>query len=108
MEVKGAVNSPSVVVLVPGKHLEYYVRGAGRASRVADAGSAYVIQPNGTIESRHRVLGVFRSDPTPRAGATIIVPVKDTTGAKGSAVQTFSIITQVVATILTAIAVAKR
>ena len=102
------MNSPTVVALAPGKKLDHYIRSAGGPSRVAEDHSAYVIQPNGKIESRHRILWVFRADPTPRAGATVIVPVKDTTEAKGSSLQTFSIVTSMIATILTAIAVAKR
>ena len=109
VEVKGAVNSPTVVALSPGKTLEHYLRSAGRPSRIADAGSAYVIQPNGKIESRHRVIfNIFRSDPTPRAGSTIIVPVKDTTEARGTGLQTFSMVTQLVATLLATLAVLSR
>jgi polysaccharide export outer membrane protein len=108
VEIRGAVNAPTVVALEGGQKLEHYIRAAGGASRVALSGSAYVVQPNGKIESRHRILWLFRADPTPRAGASIIVPVKDTTEVKGSTLQTFSIVAQLVATILTAIAVAKK
>ncbi len=109
VEVKGAVNSPTVVAIAPGKSLEHYIGAAGGPSRrLADAGGAYVIQPNGKIESRHRVLLLFRSDPTPRAGATVIVPVKDTTSNTAATLQTISIVTGIVATVLTALAVIKR
>lgn len=108
VEIRGAVNAPTVLALVKGEKLEFYIRAAGGENRIALPGAAYVVQPNGKIESRHRIIGIFRADPTPRAGASIIVPVKDTTEVKGSQLQTFSIIAQLVATILTAIAVAKR
>jgi protein involved in polysaccharide export with SLBB domain len=109
VEIQGAVNAPTVVAIAPGQKLEHYIRAAGGPSRrLADAGGAYVIQPNGKIESRHRVLLLFKSDPTPRAGATVIVPVRDTTSNTAQSLQTISIVTGIVATVLTALAVIKR
>jgi polysaccharide export outer membrane protein len=109
VEIQGAVNAPTVVAIAPGEKLEHYIRAAGGPNRrLADAGGAYVVQPNGKIESRHRVALVFRSDPTPRAGATVIVPVKDTTSNTVQTLQTISIVTGIVATVLTALAVIKR
>jgi protein involved in polysaccharide export with SLBB domain len=109
VEIQGAVNAPTVVAIAPGQKLEHYIRAAGGPSRrLADAGGAYVIQPNGKIESRHRVLLLFKSDPTPRAGATVIVPVRDTTSNTVQTLQTISIVTGIVATVLTALAVIKR
>ncbi len=100
---------PTVVAIAPGKSLEHYIGAAGGPSRrLADAGGAYVIQPNGKIESRHRVLLLFRSDPTPRAGATVIVPVRDTTNNTAATLQTISIVTGIIATLLTAYALVKR
>ena len=107
-EIRGAVNAPTGVALAPGQKLDHYIRSAGGPSRIAEDHSAYVVQPNGKIESRHRVFWFFRSDPTPRAGATVFVPVKDTTETKLSGLQTISIVTSVLATILTTIAVIKR
>ena len=66
-----------------------------------------MIQPNGKIESRHRVALLFRSDPTPRAGATIIVPVRDTTTVTAT-LQNFSIVMGIIATLITALAVIKK
>ena len=57
-----------------------------------------MIQPNGKIESRHRVALLFRSDPTPRAGATVIVPVKDTLYSATASLTNFSIIFRIIAT----------
>lgn len=85
------------------------MRAAGGPNRrIADAGGAYVIQPNGKIESRHRVALLFHSDPTPRAGATVIVPVRDTTSNNGATLQSISIITGIIATLLTAYAIMKH
>jgi protein involved in polysaccharide export with SLBB domain len=109
VEIQGEVNAPTVVAISPGQKLEHYIRAAGGPNRrLADAGGAYVVQPNGKIESRHRVALIFRSDPTPRAGATVIVPMRDTTSNTAQALQTISIVSGIVATVLTALAVIKR
>ena len=110
VEIKGAVNSPTVVAIAPGEKLEHYIRAAGGPNRrIADAGAAYVIQPNGKIESRHRVALLFHSDPTPRPGATIIVPVRDTLpGNNAATLQSISIITGIIATLITAYALIKH
>jgi protein involved in polysaccharide export with SLBB domain len=108
IEIKGAVNAPTTVAVEKGEKLEHYIRAAGGPSRIALTGSAYVIQPNGTIESRHRVALLFRTDPTPRAGATIIVPVRDTLYNPTATLTTYSIISGAIATLLTAFAVIKR
>lgn len=108
IEVRGAVNSPTIMPVAKGQSLDYYIRAAGGKSVLADAGRAYVTQPNGKIESRRRVLWAFRVDPVPRGGATVYVPVRDTTSNSAATLQTFSIVTQLAATILTALAVLKR
>ena len=82
--------------------------GGGGSTPTADAGRAYVIQPNGKIESRRRLFWFYDVDPTPRAGATVFVPPRDSTTTTGSTLQTISIATQLAATILTALAVAKK
>ena len=108
VEVKGAVNAPTVVALAPGQKLEHYVRAAGGPiRRTADAGGAYVIQPTGKIESRHRVALLFRFDPTPRAGATIIVPVRDTTN-NGPSLQSISVLVGIISALLTAYAIIRH
>jgi polysaccharide biosynthesis/export protein len=109
VEVKGAVNLPTVVAIAPGNTLEHYVRAAGGPNRrTADVGGAYVIQPNGKIESRHRVALLWRSDPTPRAGATVIVPVRDTLAVPGQTLQTFTTVATLLATLLAAVVVIRR
>ncbi len=109
VEIQGAVNAPTVVAIAPGKTLEHYIGAAGGPiRRTADANGAYVIQPNGKIESRHRVLLLFHTDPTPRAGATVIVPVRDTTSNSAATLQSISIVTGIIATLLTAYALIKH
>jgi protein involved in polysaccharide export with SLBB domain len=104
VEIRGAVNAPTTVALSPGDKLEHYIHAAGGSSRIAESKSAYVIQPNGKIETRHRVAFIFRADPTPRAGATVIVPVRDTTNTGAVTLQSVSIITGIIATLITAYA----
>jgi hypothetical protein len=41
---------------------------------MADKRRAYVLQPNGKVQTKHRTLWVFRSDPKPQPGATVQVP----------------------------------
>jgi protein involved in polysaccharide export with SLBB domain len=108
IEIKGAVNAPTTVSVQRGKKLEHYLRAAGGPSRIAEPGAAYVIQPNGTIETRHRMALLFRSDPTPREGATIIVPVRDTVHHTAETLASISVITGIIATLLTALAVIKK
>jgi protein involved in polysaccharide export with SLBB domain len=107
VEIKGAVNAPTIVAIGRGEKLEHYIRSAGGPSRIADAKLAYVVQPNGKIESRHRVALLFRSDPTPRAGATIIVPVRDTL-SNGPSMQTIATFTGIITALLTAYAIIRH
>jgi polysaccharide export outer membrane protein len=79
VEVQGAVNAPRGVAWVPGANLEYYVRAAGGASRIADVGRSYVTQPDGSVESvrtRHLLPDEI---PTPRPGAVVFVTERDMT-----------------------------
>ena len=76
VEISGAVNAPSIIAAASGRSLNYYVRAAGGASLTGDAKRAYVIQPNGKIQARRTILWVVTLNPTPRPGATVVVPVK--------------------------------
>ena len=63
---------------------------------------AYVIQPNGKIQARRQILWVVTLNPTPRPGATVVVPVK---GADDGDLQrlaaTIQIVAQTVASLAT-------
>jgi polysaccharide export outer membrane protein len=107
VEIKGAVNAPTIVAIQPGEKIEHYIRAAGGPNRrTGDAGAAYVVQPNGTVESRHSVALFFHSDPTPRPGATIIVPVRDTLNT-GISLQSISVVVGIISALLTAYAIIK-
>jgi len=107
IEVRGAVNLPTVTVVKPGAGLNSYLRAAGGASQLGDPSRAYVIQPSGKIEAR-RSLWFFSLDPTPRPGATVIVPPRDTSNTGAAALATITTITQIIAGLLTAYALIKR
>ena len=76
--VRGEVNSPAAAVaFVKGADIDYYIRAAGGGTTKADAGRAYVTQPSGKVETRHRTALVYRSVPKPQPGSVVMVPQKD-------------------------------
>ena len=78
VSVRGEVNSPDIsVAYVAGADIDYYLNAAGRATIRGDEGHAFVIQPNGKVESRRRHAFIFPSDPHPAAGSSVVVPIKD-------------------------------
>src|SRR5229473_1203790 len=78
IKVTGAVNSPGSVLWERGRDLNYYLSAAGGPSYRADPGRASVRYANGEVRTRHKTL-FFSSDPTPRPGSEVFVPVRDTT-----------------------------
>jgi protein involved in polysaccharide export with SLBB domain len=78
VKVTGAVNSPGSVLWERGRDLDYYLSAAGGTSYRADKGRASVRYANGEVRTRHKTL-FFSSDPTPRPGSEVFVPVRDTT-----------------------------
>lgn len=107
VNVGGAVNSPVAVAYVPGRDLGYYIRAAGGPSRNADNGRAFVLQPNGSVESRGRSLFLFRSEPTPRAGSVVTVPAKDPADRRDFAA-TATLLSQLLASLVAVIAITRR
>lgn len=105
IEVTGAVNAPSTLTAQRREKLSYYVRAAGGASLTGDERRAYVIQPNGQIEARRRVLFFIPLQPRPRAGATVVVPVKSTENRLNERVAIVSVIAQTVASLATVYAI---
>lgn len=78
--VKGEVNSPAAAVAyVRGADIDYYVRSAGGETPTGDAKKAYVLQPSGKVETKHRTALMYVSSPRPLPGSTVTVPVKDLT-----------------------------
>jgi polysaccharide biosynthesis/export protein len=76
--VRGEVNSPAAAVAyVRGADIDYYIRSAGGGTIKADEGRAYVLQPNGKVETKRRRGLVYHSNPKPEAGSVVQVPQKD-------------------------------
>jgi polysaccharide biosynthesis/export protein len=108
VQVAGAVNAPGSVLWERGKDLNYYLNAAGGPSWRADKGKVSVRYANGEVQTRHRTLGIFRSDPTPGPGAEVLVPVRDTTAHGADALAVFGAIAQMITAAATVIIVSRR
>lgn len=101
VEIRGAVNAPSVITH-EGRRIGYYIRAAGGEALNGSERRAYVIQPNGKIETRHRLFWVIALDPRPREGATVVVPVEaDNSQSVQRVASTVQIIAQTLASVAT-------
>lgn len=81
--VRGAVNSrASGVAYARGADLDYYIRAAGGGTSSADEKRAYVLQPNGKVETKHRTKLLYVSVPKPQPGAIVHVPNVDPNAPK--------------------------
>jgi polysaccharide export outer membrane protein len=90
--VRGAVNSPtSAVAFVKGADIDYYIRAAGGGTAKADLKKAFVTQPSGKVETRHRTALLYKAVPQPQAGAIVQVPQEDPTARR----RDWALITQV-------------
>ncbi|MFN8582184.1 MAG: SLBB domain-containing protein [Gemmatimonadaceae bacterium] len=107
VRVTGSVNAPVAVAYQPGQRIDYYVARAGGASRLGDAGHAFVTQPNGSVESSTRHLLLFRSLPEPRPGSTVSVPARDPNDKKDYAAIVGSV-ASVLTSLVAILAIAKR
>jgi len=99
VEIQGMVNAPTAIAVDRGRNLRYYVRAAGGASANGDEKKAYVIQPNGKIESRSRVAWLFVQNPTPRAGSTVVVPLRENRENSAERIAAVALIAQTIASI---------
>lgn len=78
VRVTGAVHAPTGVTFEPGRRLPHYVHAAGGFVRLADRSRAYVVQPNGKVESVRKRWFIFPDgQPQPEPGAVIIVPLRE-------------------------------
>ncbi len=99
VEIRGAVNSPTAITIEPGRSFRYYVRAAGGATATGDEKRAYIIQPNGKIEARQRLLWIFVRNPEPRAGSTVVVPLREERSSSSERTATVALIAQTLASI---------
>jgi hypothetical protein len=108
VEIRGEVNSPSVTALERGRSLGYYIRAGGGPTRNARERRAFVVQPNGKVESRRHLLWVIKLDPTPRAGSTVVVPMRDTTTTSANVMASVSTFAQLVASLAAVWAITRK
>lgn len=107
VSVRGEVNAPTQLVAT-GQSLGAYLNAAGGATPRGEASRAYVVQPNGKIESRRKILWVFTNDPTPRAGATVVVPAQGEPRPGSSRLETLTVFTQALTAIATVVLLSRR
>lgn len=106
VSVRGEVNAPTQLVAT-GRSLGAYLNAAGGATPRGQASRAFVVQPNGKIESRRRLFWVLVLDPTPRPGATVVVPAQGEQRTT-SRLETLSIVSQAMAALATVVLVTRR
>lgn len=107
--IVGFVQSPASVPHASGLTLRDYMQRAGGPTSSGASANAYVIQPNGAVESYKRRWWLLPDrDPEPRAGATVVVPQRDPGDRRQTVAQTFGPILQMVASLVAIIAVARR
>lgn len=107
VSVKGFVNSPTAVALRGGANILFYVRSAGGNAKRGDVDRAYVIQPNGLVETIRKWpwwVPLPANKPVPRGGATVVVPETDPTDGLRTQ-QTFTQILSVVSVLMPIVAV---
>jgi protein involved in polysaccharide export with SLBB domain len=104
--VRGEVNAPTAFVAT-GRGLGSYINAAGGGTATGNTRRAYVIQPNGKIQSRRYVFWFVTLDPEPRPGATVVVPAKGERVAANSILQTLAVVAQTMAALTAAIAIAR-
>ena len=72
VKVVGEVGFPASVLYEGGKSLGYYIDQAGGYTDASDKGRVKMVQPNGKVRSPRKMWW----DPTPEAGALVLVPKK--------------------------------
>jgi protein involved in polysaccharide export with SLBB domain len=105
--IAGSVNSPLAVPYEPGASAAHYIRAAGGVSPEGDANHVWVQQPNGKVESRHRVAWVIPRSPEPKPGSRVFVPARDPKDKKDWA-QVWGTTAQVLGSLVTIIVVLNR
>jgi protein involved in polysaccharide export with SLBB domain len=106
--VQGAVNTPIAATFEPGSSIDYYILAAGGPSVGADVSRAYVRQPNGKVQSRHRRFLVPDFDPRPEPGSVVVVPPRSPLDKPVDLIQATGLIAQISATLITLIIALRR
>jgi hypothetical protein len=101
VSVQGAVNTPIAVTYQRGKSLDYYIRAAGGPASNADAGRAYVRQPNGKVQSREHKFLRPDVNPKPEPGSQVLVPLRNPLDKPPDFFQVAGLIAQISAAFVT-------
>jgi polysaccharide export outer membrane protein len=107
VQVVGAVNYPAAQAYTGRRSLGYYLRSAGGATDRARARAAYVIQPNGRVESRRTILGLVTFDPTPLPGALVVVPEKTPSTGSDRFLSSVAVVAQLVTSLAAVVALTR-
>ena len=107
--ILGFVQAPASVPHENGATLRDYMSRAGGPTPTGAEKHAYVIQPNGAVESyRQRWWLIPDANPVPRPGATVIVPQRDLGDRKQTVAQQVGPLLQMLASLFAIVAVARR
>ena len=82
--VIGEVQQTSKIVFNKNISIGESVTRAGGYNQNARKSGVYVIYKNGSVKSRKRILGIFKSDPKLEPGVTVVVPQKIVRENRGS------------------------
>lgn len=107
VRVTGAVNYPTAHAYEGRKSLGFYIRAAGGVTDRARERAAYVVQPNGRVESRRRLLGLITRDPVPAPGATVVVPERSNTASGSQVTAGITLVAQLIASLAALVALSR-
>ena len=89
VKVVGEVGFPASVLYERGRPLGFYVEQAGGYTESADKGRTKIIQPNGRVRGPRSMW----FDPSPEAGALVLVPLRGPQETKETLKEIATIIT---------------
>jgi protein involved in polysaccharide export with SLBB domain len=72
--VEGEVFNPVGLGYESGKRANYYVNRAGGFKEEAKRNKTFVVFPDGSAKSTHKILGLFNRFPSVEAGSYVVVP----------------------------------
>lgn len=105
IEIQGQVQAPRAVTVNSGKSLGYYLMAAGGVTTEGDRRRAYVIQPDGRVQTTRHLLWGIPLQPTPRPGATVVVPTREQRPSSAERAATVAVLAQAITSIAAIIVV---
>jgi polysaccharide export outer membrane protein len=106
--VSGFVNSPVAVAYVPGKNVGWYINAAGGPTQSGSADHAWVVQPNGSVQTSKIRRLLPDGQPRPQPGSEVHVPERRPQVGPGSQLlPVMGAVSQLVATMVALIAIVR-